>query len=583
MSLGANKIREIFFLAALVLFGHEVSATEGVPKRPVVFVPGIIGSILADESGNVVWGNAGSLKGRNFHRMNLLPENSPAEPLKSAGILRDVPLLFGAIEIGVYAKALDFLVGETTFADYLTGNPVKGHYVDGETLFVFSYDWRRSNFANALKLDSFIRKHVPSGEYDVIAHSMGGIITRIMLSQKGPATLCTSGSADDAGLDDAGYQDLCTAIYGAPPGGTWPSDHLNAGRPAAGRLHTFMEIAVPHYGSVNLAATLMEGWGRISERLLGGKLAIQNTVLSMTAPVELLPTYARCCARGAAGASGNEQVDPYDEDYWLTSLLGFGLPTCPYERCALRRALFRNGMANRKIIDGIMDAGLPRSVRANHVIFGRLVETRETLYVSFQSAGNGDSVSYRPTMKGDGTVHEQSALPPANQQTQTFTNELAVMRAKHPFVPSDAAATTYIYNMLVDPARTPIKAVSGEVMEFAGGAVETAKLTLAEKVILTGMPFDVILDVADQDESPFVPEQARTAQIQVALLRPGTDETLIELAPLTLNADFSLLTQGELAFDRQGYVVEQPGFYTMILTSGEVELARENIYVVEEE
>lgn len=575
----------ILITCFVFLFGSPLWSDTHEPQRPVVFVPGIIGSKLASASdpSDIIWGNINSLSGSVFHRMNLLPEDGEAEPLSSAGILSDLPLLFGAIEIGVYSHALDFLIGERSFADIVTGNPVRGSYVTNESFFVFDYDWRRSNFANALALDAFIAEKIPSGEFDVIAHSMGGIISRIMLSKRGPAPLCTVGRNSGDGLTETEYQDLCTAIYGAPPSGDWPSAHLGMQRESADRLHTLVEVAVPHYGSINVASTLTQGWGRTVEWLLGGKREVQNTILSMAAPMELLPTYPGCCAYGTLGASGNEAADPFVEDYWLRDLLAFELAECPYERCSLRRALFRNGIANRKIIDEIMGSGLPDTVKVNHVIYSRLVETREVLYVPFDADGDGDGVSYRESTRGDGTVHELSALPPENNQIVTKTNELAVLRAKHPFVPGDEASTIYYYNVLVNPARTPIRAVSGEELEFAGGAVDTASLTLGEKVILQDQPFDLIFDVALQNDQPVALDVALNQIVEVVLFPSGTEEQHSVLAELPLNETFSRLTQGVLSFEGKGYAVEDPGFYDLVLRSGGTELTRDTIFIVEVE
>lgn len=96
-----------------------------------------------------------------------------------------------------------------------------------------------------------------------------------------------------------------------------------AGFSEAARLHTFVEIATPHKGSVNVASTLIEGWGRLSQILLGGRRGIQDILLSMVGPYELTPTYENCCALGQAGRNGNSAVAALDETFWAKLVLGF--------------------------------------------------------------------------------------------------------------------------------------------------------------------------------------------------------------------------------------------------------------------
>ncbi|WP_168797827.1 esterase/lipase family protein [Aliishimia ponticola] len=490
---------------------------------------------------------------------------------------------FGAFENGLYGKLFKFLEGDETLADRISGDTRKGNYVEGETLFVFHYDWRRSNFANALHLNSFITENLPEGPYDLVAHSMGGLVTRIMLSQRGPSDTCVTATAAEIGLPGDEYQALCIAIYGQSPTGAYPSDHLSATRPAAERMHTFIEMAVPHYGSVNLAATLLEGWGKASELLLGGKLAIQNTILSMAAPIELLPTYDKCCAFGEAYETGNVQADPYNEEFWLDMLLGFGEEPCPYARCETRRALFRNGIANRRIIDEIMDAGLPATVKANHGIIGRYVKnTREVVYVDPGAGGNGAGVTYRTNAEGDGTVHRISALLPNNKQSETFSNMGVVRHAGHPFIIGNTAATGYVYDMLIKPVTQGILAVSGDKLLFVGGTVDTVGLELSETILMVGDETLVTLRADDQREDPFDPAQAVGEVLRIKLEGVDTGEVVEQAGALTLDTDWSLPTSGKLVYTSDAIAIDAPGIYRLsVLDSGGTELAQSHVYVLE--
>jgi hypothetical protein len=348
-------------------------------------------------------------------------------------------------------------------------------------------------------------------------------------------------------------------------------------------MHTFIEMAVPHYGSVNLAATMLEGWGRVSEILMGGQLEIQNTVLSMAAPVELIPTYEGCCARGVSGADGNEVVDPHDDTYWTELLLGFGVDPCPYDRCAVRKALFRNGIANRVIIDEIMNAGLPETVKANHGIIGAQGKTtRETMYVAKDSGGNGEGVTYRFKETGDGTVLSFSAQLPRNTQTETVSNHAYIMNAGHPFIVGNNDATEYLFNTLVNPIPERIEPVSGGRIDFAEGSIIKSTLELSGKAVFVGETLDILLALEPQEGDPFDPKIVRETAVTVSLVPSGSEDGGEQIATLQFNEDFSLPPDGEHVFDGELVSLTEVGVFTLVLTDDVgTELAKENIYVLE--
>jgi pimeloyl-ACP methyl ester carboxylesterase len=60
-------------------------------------------------------------------------------------------------------------------------------YREEHDLFVFDYDWRRSVFHNAERLAAFVREKVPdpSQRVDILAHSMGGLVSRVYATELG--------------------------------------------------------------------------------------------------------------------------------------------------------------------------------------------------------------------------------------------------------------------------------------------------------------------------------------------------------------------------------------------------------------
>ncbi|MGH1419063.1 MAG: lipase/acyltransferase domain-containing protein [Hyphomicrobiaceae bacterium] len=328
-----GKLSVVMFVSVLFCCA---TATAQV-KRPIIFVPGIVGSQLSDSSGDVVWGDSGSLNSSNFKKLDLLPANANPVSLNATDVLRGVPLVFGLIEVGVYSGLIDFLTGKRSITDRFTGRNITGSYHENRTLFVFPYDWRRTNFASAKRLNTFIEKHVPSGQYDLIAHSMGGIITRIMLDGRSPKGVCQGGTETLSGLSSPTGDELttlCNAMYGTPTGTSWPNENFNGPHSAASRLHTYIEMAVPHYGSNNVIGTYSEGWGALSQILIGGQREIQDIILSMSSPIELAATHVRCCAVGHFGASHNQEINNIDQileyKFWSQKVLGFGNSPCPY-------------------------------------------------------------------------------------------------------------------------------------------------------------------------------------------------------------------------------------------------------------
>lgn len=131
------------------IFGEELDLEI---KRPVIFVPGFMGSKLYKKKSrritNLVWPP---------YLPNSLRKLSMNNILYPKGV------------VGEYEPLLQFLRSLG--------------YKDGETLFVFAYDWRISNRQNGNSFISFINAKLKEGgnkydSVDVICHSMGGLITR---------------------------------------------------------------------------------------------------------------------------------------------------------------------------------------------------------------------------------------------------------------------------------------------------------------------------------------------------------------------------------------------------------------------
>src|ERR1044071_5989987 len=133
-------------------------AAEPEPFRPLVFVPGILGSELVDQNGELVWGGLKSFK--RFADLEIT-EKGPIKPLRVGNPIGNISILGPFWTVHQYDGLLKTLK--------------ELNYREGETLFVFPYDWRLSNLETAQKLRDYInaQPNLRDQQFDILAHSMG--------------------------------------------------------------------------------------------------------------------------------------------------------------------------------------------------------------------------------------------------------------------------------------------------------------------------------------------------------------------------------------------------------------------------
>lgn len=152
-------------------------------RNPVIVIPGVLGSQLVNRhTGEKVWPTIGDAKDDTLAlpiTAPLLAENTDnliaSEILETARFGRLIP------EISVYDKLIEAL---EKFGGYRRGNltaPEAGG--DQDTYYVFAYDWRRDNVESARLLARSIavckeKLGAPDLRFDIIAHSMGGLVAR---------------------------------------------------------------------------------------------------------------------------------------------------------------------------------------------------------------------------------------------------------------------------------------------------------------------------------------------------------------------------------------------------------------------
>jgi hypothetical protein len=430
---------------------------DDATRNPVIVIPGVLGSRLVEPDGRVVWGSfgGGSVDPETPEgaRTVALPmaEGRPLAALRDQavpeGVLDRVRIrLFGVpLESRAYVYILKTL-GVGGYRDEDLGRSGSVHYRAGHfTCFQFPYDWRRDNAENAHRLGEFIeqkRAYVQSEltrryglrrddlKFDVIAHSMGGLLLRYYL-EYGGAPLPEDGSL---------------------PPVTW-----------AGAAHVARAVLVasPNAGSVEALRNLVEGV-RFSFLLPRYGAAVIGTFPSL---YQLLPR----ARHHAVLDVEHEPLDPLDPAVWRR--FGWGLAS-PQADPVLAELLpeVSDQADRRRVADDHLAKALARARQFHaaldrpavpppgltlHLFAGDSEPTPRALRAD--AAGN---LTVSETAPGDGTVLRTSALMDERESgewrpgvvTPIAWTDVTFLFADHLALTRDPAFTDNIlYRLLESP------------------------------------------------------------------------------------------------------------------------------------
>lgn len=221
---------------------------------PVIVIPGILGSRLRDRSTLedawppvTIWSllfNRQSQLALKFdpRTLEVLPDNVEA-----------YDLFEGALGQDFYGEILRTLADS---GGYVRGTPGVAGDPHQRRYYVFAYDWRQDNVVTARKLDALIeqlRKDYgdPALKVDVVAHSMGGLITRYFLRY--------------------GTEDVLD------------SNDFPVNLRGAAKLHTVVLLGTPNLGSVTSVHRMQEGW------TLGLRRISAETLATLPSLYQLFP------------------------------------------------------------------------------------------------------------------------------------------------------------------------------------------------------------------------------------------------------------------------------------------------------
>lgn len=372
-----------------------------VDRNPIIVIPGVMGSKLVDAQGSVVWGvfgpggvNHRSGDGMRSMALPLSASGWPTDDVRPAGALEELQVSLGwNFHFKAYSQMLAAF-GAGGFIDPAHMETGGVDYGDEHfTCFQFAYDWRRSNAENAAKLDQFIeekaryvererrKRYGTSGKvkFDVVAHSMGGLLARYHLMYGGRRL-----SAD-----------------GQMPV-TWAG---------ARRVEKLILVGTPNGGSVYAYENLNEGL-KLSSLLPTIKPAVIGT---MPSAYELLPPEGD-------GALIDEHSNPiryYDVAEWERR--GWGLMNPEQDEVLAELMLSVGDQVERRARARGQLGKLLTNARAFHRAINRSVRPPEGVEI-FAFAGDAVSTASRlqeekdgelvliDWIAGDGTVTRKSVM-----------------------------------------------------------------------------------------------------------------------------------------------------------------------------
>lgn len=236
---------------------REASKRKG--KRPVIIIPGILGSELINKrTGEKVWFKLGRSGDDDVRLPVSLDLSASRDDLVPGDVLRKLEIpLFKDIEI--YQELIRAL---ENYGGYTRGSWDESEQSLDDKYFLFPYDWRRDNIETAQILFRKVEKLKrdsgnPDARFNIIAHSMGGLVARYAAMY--------------------GDKDIGTA----QPQPTWAGDeHFNK---------IFM-FGTPNEGSAEALQVLLHGWGVVKSINLPFVRDVNPLdLLTMPAAFQLLP------------------------------------------------------------------------------------------------------------------------------------------------------------------------------------------------------------------------------------------------------------------------------------------------------
>lgn len=352
---------------------HNIALVpEGESRNPVVIIPGIAGTELFHE-GDEIWMNIGRMVidvNDDFLKALEMDETgASAEQIVVGDIIRQ--------------KFPDFIIWSRLIDDLINTG-----YVENTDLFVFPYDWRHGNADTAALLAGAIDEILAdtgASKVDIIAHSMGGLVTKEYIRTRG---------------ED--------------------------------KIDQIIFMGTPHYGAPKSLKTLLFGDTFGVPAVLEPD-TIRDITMNMPAVYELLPSLSYFSEYNAY------MLDMADADLNnVKGALDFDGTSAFIGNMHLNTVLRDNAVSFHSLVDGWTPSAdlLPRV----HNILGCASPTIGRLIAGYH---DGQDVKWQAwMMDGDETVPLKSAQGVVNGR------EYYIPEAKHSRLPDSATARQLVLDIL---------------------------------------------------------------------------------------------------------------------------------------
>jgi len=426
-------------------------------RNPVIVIPGVLGSRLVEpESGKVVWGRYNRIHlfrtrasdlstlalpmaiGRGLHELrdNVRSDGTLAYlQIKILGVpveLKAYQGILATLAIGGYRDPASPMAAESAFGE------------DHFSCFQFDYDWRRDVSENAVLLDQFINEkrqflqaeyrrrygqERPDIQFDIVAHSLGGLLTRYYLRY--------------------GHQPI---VAGRPPALTWAG---------ARNVRKAILVGTPNAGSTFAVEDLVKGH-QLSRFFPYYPAAVLGTMPSV---YQMMPHLQE--SRIVDAASG-ELTDLYDERTWQQREWGLArrdgddelkelLPEVDDREARYRVAMehLRKCLTQARTFHQSLDfPATPPAGTSLHLFVGTADKTPSILQTSVGS----DSLRVAQTEAGDNTTTVCSAIGPHWQGRPVIQwASIQKVDAEHRKLTSDPVFTEKMLDLLLDSRRVALR------------------------------------------------------------------------------------------------------------------------------
>ena len=162
---------------------YQMSTKNITQPSPVILIHGIMGSKLRDRNSlQELWfGNISKLLFSNYSSIGLSIDPETLEPVET--VLEPFGIADKAGGIDFYQAIINTLQAYGAYELTNIGTKVTDNK---RHLYLFTYDWRQDNVKSARKLQQFVEQiksdyNRPDLKVDLVAHSMGGLVSRYYL------------------------------------------------------------------------------------------------------------------------------------------------------------------------------------------------------------------------------------------------------------------------------------------------------------------------------------------------------------------------------------------------------------------